>query len=455
MLSACEPPLDASAPISFAAVRCRPQAQPWFLTLNPAGTVPVLVRTPEGEGASQEVVAGSRAILHYVASSLPGDAVLTPPEGSAAHALMTSFLDMHDAIDAEDLAFAFGGLVTHAQVTRARVRTVAKRLAALRDDESAEAGVRDAAGARVEVLEARLARWEDSEALRAGLDAAVAALLDALQASLSHVGSGPFACGASYTLADVALTVFLAHAQRHAHVRAAVEARKQVRLYWSELVSRRTSFVTADVWTSARCGKAPEFVAVALAAPLRAFGGMWHRHVATPIASSQTYKKAATAMVDFQNDWAVPLEEEVKPAIAAGVTATAKAINAAIVTPAAEVGAIVAGGLNEHVGKPVAAAASATGEFVASCARCVCACARWHESCHPSASHSRQALPAPARAQRGVGVAALARNVGGDGPRVCAHRRRGPGHRGVCGCAACKDAHVGCAGARAVCAALR
>jgi glutathione S-transferase len=348
--------------------------------------VPVLVRTPEGEGAAQEVVCGSRAILHHVAS-LPGDAVLTPPEGSAEHAAMTSFLDMHDAIDAEDLAFAFGGLVTHAQVTRARVRTVAKRLAALRDDEAEQAGVRDAARARVEVLEARLARWEDGEALRASLDAALLKLLDALQASLSHVGSGPFACGATYTLADVALTVFLAHAQRHAHVRAAVEERKQVRLYFSELVSRRPSFVTADVWTSARCGKAPEFMAVALAAPLKALGGMWHRHVATPIASSETYKKAATVMVDFQNDFSVPLEEEVKPAIAAGVSATAHALNAAIVTPVAEAGSVVADSLNEHVGKPVAAAACATGDFVASCARCGCARVLLPRSVPPHHTH--------------------------------------------------------------------
>ena len=373
---------SASARCDLAAANYRAQATPWYLQLNPEGSVPVLVRTPEG--GAEEVVAGTRAILSFVDAKLPGSASLMPPAGTPARATCMGFLDLHDAVDAEDVAFAFGDVITRVQVSFARVRAELARLTAVRDDEAADAKARQAAGARVDALQTRLKRWEAPDELCAEVERRVLALLDALEAELTKVGSGPLACGAQYTLADAALTVFLAHAMRHGKLADHVRARKQVRLYYSEVASRRPSFAKADVWTGPRLGKMPELILAALAAPFLAIGALWHRHVATPIAHTAAYKAAAMALVDFHNDCRVPLEEEVKPAIAAGVTtyvvepaqAAGDAIHVNVIAPVAEAGAAVADGVNTHVVTHVANAASATSSYVSDRAKCVAAAAQ-------------------------------------------------------------------------------
>ncbi len=330
----------------------------------------MLVRRREGAEA-EEVVCGSADILRWVDAELPG-ASLSPPADSPAGAAVRTFLALAEAVDAEDMAYAFGGVVTHAQVTLARLRTVKGHLTALAEDAKAEERVRDAARARAAAIEERIASWQDGAALRARVEAAVLALLDALEAALELVGSGPFAAGAQYTLADVALTVFLAHARRHAALAEHVHARRRVSLYFTEVLLPRPSFAAADVWTGARCGKVPEVVAGALTVPLRALGAAWHDHVAVPVASTRAYKAAAEAWVDIANSTRVPVEEEVKPAIAHGVDAcvvrpahaAGAALHACVLMPTIEASAVVAHGMQQHVITPCAAAAHATGEAV-------------------------------------------------------------------------------------------
>ena len=48
--------------------RAGAQLEPWFLTLNPAGTLPVLVRTADG---AEAVKRDWRDIVHFVDSAVP------------------------------------------------------------------------------------------------------------------------------------------------------------------------------------------------------------------------------------------------------------------------------------------------------------------------------------------------------------------------------------------------
>ena len=110
----------------FLTRRCVSQA--WFLALNPSGTVPVLVVTPEG-CESDVVVVGVRAIAAW-ADAQPQAAAhdaaqggeheqaegaeqqqptphvtLLPPTGTPDGATVTALLALHDALDEDDLVF--------------------------------------------------------------------------------------------------------------------------------------------------------------------------------------------------------------------------------------------------------------------------------------------------------------------------------------------------------------
>ncbi len=337
--------------------------------------MPVLVLTPEG-AAEDTVHRGSDAVLRWAAAQ-PGGAPLAPPPG-AAEATHRRLLELHAVFDAEDAAFALGSLVTRAQYTTVRLRAVAARLAEVRDDEHAPAEAREAARARCEALQAREKRWsDDADGVAKRTLAAAEALLDALEEALTPVGSGPFACGVQYTTADAVCTVFLANAARHPALADALAKRPLARRYMRDCVSLRPSFVAADVWTRARAGKAPEVVATAMVGPLRALGAMLHDHVAVPIANTNAYKTAAIALIDARNDFSVPLEEEIKPAFAAGVkryitepaAAAGRSVHDNVIVPCGEAAQVVGAGLEVHVLAPVRTAASAAGTCIAETAQ--------------------------------------------------------------------------------------
>ncbi len=331
--------------------------------------MPVLVRTPEG-AADDEVVAGTLEIMRFVDGWLdaPG-AELTPPEGSKALAAMEALLALHEAFPADDCAMAFGDLITRTHVAPARIR-YAVRLMARNDHHVMHPTVREASRAKTAVLLARAAGWQDVDELRRLVRERVHALLDALEEALSGVGSGPFACGAQYSLADVALTVFLAHVHRYSGLTDELIARPNTHRYWLAMQAR-PSFAQADIWTGARPGKAIEAVVGTVAAPFRLAGGALNDHVFTPIARSGAYQAVATVTVDMYNHAAVTCREELLPAIQEGAGAAGKAIQEHVFTPVADASIYVANATNEHVLQPAARASVLTGRFIAQTAWCV------------------------------------------------------------------------------------
>jgi glutathione S-transferase len=331
--------------------------------------VPVLVRTPEG-AADDEVVAGTLEIMRFVDGWLdaPG-AELTPPEGSEALAAMEALLALHEAFPADDCAMAFGDLITRTHVAPARLR-YAVRLMARNDHHVMHPTVREASRAKTAVLLARAAGWQDVDELRRLVRERVHALLDALEEALSGVGSGPFACGAQYSLADVALTVFLAQVHRYSGLTDELIARPNTHRYWLAMQAR-PSFAQADIWTGARPGKAIEAVVGTVAAPFRLAGGALNDHVFMPIGRSGAYQAVATVTVDMYNHAAVTCREELLPAIQEGAGAAGKAIQDHVFTPVADASIYVANATNEHVLQPAARASVATGRFIVQTAWCV------------------------------------------------------------------------------------
>jgi glutathione S-transferase len=343
--------------------------RPWFLLLNPAGQVPILVRTPDAaEGAdnkddeTDEVVAGSRAIIAWVDANQPGPA-LTPEKGTPAAAAMEALLALHDAFDPEHCAVAFGDLITRTHVAPARNRHASLRLAKAVKGPVMHPSVRAAARAKSEDLAARAEAWKDYDGLRRDVKASVLALLDAVEAALSGVGSGPFVTGEAYTLADVVLTVFLAHVQRYGELAEEVSARPNTLRYWRDVLQARPSFAAADVWTGARPGKAVETVTGVITAPFRAAGSAIHTHVLVPISSTQTFALLATATVDMHNHMSVAFNEEFRPAFAKGMAGIGHALRVCVFDP-----------VHEHVLQPMAHAGAATGKYVAQTARCARVC---------------------------------------------------------------------------------
>ncbi len=347
--------------------------QPWFLLLNPEGTVPVLVRTPDG-AAEDEVVAGTLNILRWVDAYHPTGPSLSPSEPQPARQLMEALLQLHEAFSPEDCAFAFGDLITRVHIAPARAKHAQRFIAKVIANPVMHPVVSAAAKKKMAELEACVARWADVDSLRRDVRASVLAILDALEEALSGVGSGPFACGATYTLADVLMTVFLAHISRYSTLADELASRPNTHRYWL-LLRARPSFVKADVWTGARPGKAVETVVGAVSTPFRIAGGALREHVLDPIATTTVYATIATVAIDMHNHVAVTVREELLPALAAGASATGRALHKHVVTPVQGAGVAVGLATHEHVVKPAVHAALVSGKacagFVVQTARCV------------------------------------------------------------------------------------
>ena len=378
------------------ATRAPAQIQPWYLLLNPKGQVPILVFTPdESLEEKDEVVCGSRAVAAWADANTPdGTLALLPPPGTPAAAACAALLQLHDAFDAEDAAVAFGDLITRVHIAPSRIRHAVNHLNKVAKDPVMHPEVRVAAREKQAALEARAKRWLDVDALRRDTKAAATALLDALDAALSGVGSGPFACGAAYTLADVAATVFLAHLLRFRDLADEVHSRPEVFKYYRDVLSTRPSFAAADVWTSPRPGKAVEAAAGAIAAPFRAAGGAIHKHVIKPVTATEWYANTATFVVDSHNHASVTFNEEVLPAVVAALVATRDALHEHVWRPTAAATVAGAKAFHEHVlvptghasvqaghsiaaasthaGHSIAAASVDAGKYVAHAARCGC-----------------------------------------------------------------------------------
>ena len=201
--------------------------RPWYMRLNPMGTVPTLVR-------GDEVLDDSRKIME-LAGATPEGPSLRP---SDAHALAEMERWVDDAYAISERVLAYGS----DRMQRMGLRVNAGRRRAL-------VSWRDKAPELAEVYTAKLADLDRFMADAADADT-VKAQLDALGSRLDTLNEAlhdrDFICGDDYSLADVIWTVTVARKIMMGHD---VFASRPHLHRWFQRMRARPSFDAADVWT--------------------------------------------------------------------------------------------------------------------------------------------------------------------------------------------------------------
>lgn len=203
---------------------------PWYMALNPNGTVPTLVH---GEVA----VPDSREIATYVDAKFPGPA-LTPSDADARGRMEQLVAQLY-AISVRDLSYASENTPKFAvRANTMRIKNLRKRAARHPDmREIYEAKLRDIEGFRANVSDRALVEAEQAKA---------AAALDELDGWLGQDRDGrPFLTGASYSLADVVWTVGIA---RFMMIGLEPLAGRPALASWYQRMRERPSFAAAGIW---------------------------------------------------------------------------------------------------------------------------------------------------------------------------------------------------------------
>ncbi|MCA9663668.1 MAG: glutathione S-transferase family protein [Myxococcales bacterium] len=198
---------------------------PWYMRLNPGGTVPTLV-----DGAT--VVADSFAIARYVDERFSGPR-LTPADPDA-RAAMERWLDRLQRYPIRELSY--GGEIAGIGGRINRMRVAVLRWRRRRHPEMA--AIYDAKIADIEGFAARAVDPAHTDALRDEL----AQTLDELDAVLSE---HPWIAGDAYSLADALWTVGVA---RFRMLGLDPLVGRPALAQWYGRVHARPSFVEADVW---------------------------------------------------------------------------------------------------------------------------------------------------------------------------------------------------------------
>jgi ganglioside-induced differentiation-associated protein 1 len=200
--------------------------RPWYMRLNPQGTVPTLL-------VGDDALADSRDILEQLDTRFDGPAL--SPDDPEERAAMQAWLDRLYAIPVRVWTYGAPRLrKIGARMNRLRLRALA--YFARRHPELAEvyeAKRRDIEG---------FARDATREEAVAAVQAQIQRELDALDATLSDRA---FIAGPHYSLADVAWTVLVARCIMVGE--SPLEGRPAL-TRWYRSVEARPSFRRADVW---------------------------------------------------------------------------------------------------------------------------------------------------------------------------------------------------------------
>ncbi len=234
--------------------------------------MPVLVRTRKGE---EETAAGCLDVLRAI------DAWTQPPAplGRINAAVKERVLNMHEDLDVETLTFVLssaGGRALTMRKLRKHARIVAQHA-----KDGGEAA--SAAAARAAVLNQRLARWTGvpEEQLVSESLAQAVTFLDyvsgVLSASKKAGAANAFVAGASWTIADAAVTAFLARCAWFPETRILVSDRPALQRYFERMRSR-PSFAHAHVNDSHKMGHALDDALHASAIPFLASGAWLAAH---------------------------------------------------------------------------------------------------------------------------------------------------------------------------------
>lgn len=201
--------------------------RPWYMKLNPGGTVPTLVH-------NGDVVADSYLIAEYAERTFDGPPLF--PEDPGERAEMERWVASYRGISLRELSYGSGKMKRiGAFVNRLRVR----RLHALADRHPELAGIYRAKERDIQGF----ADHAVDDAHVAGLNRLLTGLFDELDKVLAD---RPWIAGENYSLADVVWTVTVARLLAMGDTRP-LDGRPALSR-WFEAARRRPSYDKADVW---------------------------------------------------------------------------------------------------------------------------------------------------------------------------------------------------------------
>ena len=201
--------------------------QPWYMRLNPMGTVPTLV-------VDGEVIDDSHRILLFIDEHFEGSPLL--PSDEALRSKVERSVEEAYGVPERVLAYGSDKLKSMGKkVNRRRLKALRK----WRDQNLEMEAVYDHKIADIELF---MAESADAE----GVESAWRSAQEKLDRLNRELNDSEFCCGASYSLADVLWTVTVAR-----QVMLGVdpfEGRPALRA-WFDCMKLRPSYKRADVWT--------------------------------------------------------------------------------------------------------------------------------------------------------------------------------------------------------------
>jgi glutathione S-transferase len=208
---------------------------PWYMRMNPQGTVPTL----RVDGLA---VPGSIAIGRYVEEHMPGPSLI--PDDPVPRGSMEHWLDIFEGTSL--------GVISYGSLSGRKKRNATwmnnARLRNLRKRQRKNPELADLYAAKIEYIE----KFMRSIANSAEVAKNVAKLNSDLDALGPLLGAQPFIAGKTYSLADGAWTVLLARLQTLEL--APFNGRRALESWYQEM-RERPSFAQADVWESMSMGR--------------------------------------------------------------------------------------------------------------------------------------------------------------------------------------------------------
>ncbi|CAI7761789.1 unnamed protein product [Closterium sp. NIES-54] len=217
--------------------------EPWFLRLNPQGTVPLLVY-------GSNTITETNEILRYF------DSIGQPMGGSIVDRdAAATWLTRVASWDEEALAYSKMSLGAAQSVTRFRRRVCVERMARNPDLVSAYGALL----ARYQTLEATIAAGHAASTSLRQLEA----LLDEAERTLSDPNN-VFLAGKEASIADVCFAPVLASVDRLGLSQKLLKTRPSLAEY-NKRMSRRQSYRTAVVWPTSLAAKVANVPAIVAA----------------------------------------------------------------------------------------------------------------------------------------------------------------------------------------------
>jgi glutathione S-transferase len=217
----------AAGPPTFESYR------PWYMRLNPNGTVPTLVH-------GDTVVPDSIGLARYADEAFEGPRLF--PEDAAARQRVEAWLERIDQISVRELSYGSGRLRGPGHFVNQR------RLGALRRQRAAHPELAEVYDAKIRDI----AGFDEGAGDAAHVEALRRRVTETLDEMDKTLRDSTWLAGDEYSMADVAWTVGVARLHM---LGVDPLAGRPALASWYARVKARPSFVEADVWERFRPGR--------------------------------------------------------------------------------------------------------------------------------------------------------------------------------------------------------